>query len=112
MEKNKRLQRLSFLNGALFLLGSLNFFESEKYLFAIIIIGAALINFYIGFRPSTSFSIKNYGVNFFNFIVAVVIAWDYIQQGTNYIQYLWMFIAFMYLVVLLIFYLKKRSTTK
>ncbi len=109
--RKKRLSKFGFILGAfLFLLSGINAISEGQYVFAAIQILAAILN--IGmlfqFNNARKRQIGEMLIFLLNSIIALVIAIQYIQSGTQGIQYVWLVTALLYLVVMLI---KKRKTS-
>ena len=108
--KRKRLSKIvGALNGALFLMGAFSLFGEGKIFFGVLQLIASVFNF-IGLAR-----FGNLNVNFFfqqaillmNVIVALSVAIDYVNKGTQYIQYVWMLTALLSLGVFVLFLRRK-----
>ena len=107
--RKKRLTRVGFiLNTFLFGLGAFVFFTQEKWLFGGVLVVVALANLYALNLGENKVNYTVIGLNALNAIVAGITAYDYYLQGTKGLHLMWIFIAVLYSIVTLIFFIKNR----
>ncbi len=117
--KAKRKQRViravSISSGMIFLMGALDFMSNGKIAFGALQIVAGLLNLLSALPedrlPRWRLGLK-YGVLALNVLVAITVAIDYAQAGTQYIQYAWAIVAIISTVALIIQWRKDGKEVK
>ncbi len=108
-KKQKRQTRLGLLNGFIFLLGSFAFFGDYKIILGLITGFAGLLNIATIFKLKHKYKIiLKYAVLILNIIVALMLALDYYMNGTDYLHFVWVFVAVMSFTLLIIYFIKDR----
>lgn len=114
-KRKNRIIRISFLlNGFLFLMGGVNLMGEQKILFGLIQIIAAILNFGMLTNIKSETNKYHLSISIFivNIFVAISIAVNYIQSGTQYIQYVWFLVAFLTLGATIIQIRKHKTPSK
>lgn len=103
--KEKLKKAIFALNGCLFLLSGITACLDWKIVFGIIQIIAGLINlsFLLKRLTATQKNGLQILVYLMNIIVAITVALDYYNEGTEYIQYVWILTALISVIPLVIF---------
>jgi len=97
------------MNGLIFVLGSLVYFEESKVSFAALQIIAGIINFILLAKSRKTINkVFNIAALALNIVVAISVSVDYFLSGKTYIQYLWMLTA-LFSAIALVVYLQKRQ---
>ncbi len=94
--KRKAVIISSFLNAGIFLMGALSFIGAGKWIFGSIQLMTALLNGYVGFQTKQEkehVPLLFFILAFFNVLTALVIAFDYYREGSDYIHFVWIFVA-------------------
>ena len=110
-KRKKRFARAAFmLGGLLLLMNGIVLIGESKVVFGIIQVIASFLNFGMlrNFKNLKAKRNLEYGVFIMNIIISLLIARDYIQAGSSYIHYVWIFSAILYTVAL-VFIIRKKS---
>lgn len=105
MNKKRRILRFGFLlGGFLLLMNGVIAISQAKLIFGIIQILVSLLNFgmLFNFKSINSKQKLEDLIFIMNSLIALIIAFEYIRTGGQYIQYVWMFTSILYIVVLVI----------
>ena len=112
--RKEKLLRFTFiLNGFIFLMGGISAIGIEKLWLGAPQLLAGIFNLLmvvniLGANPKKYI---NYLIYLMNTVVAIFVCIDYIQSGTQYIQYVWMFVAVISLLAFLVIYTKENKLT-
>ena len=110
--RKEKLLRFTFiLNGFIFLMGGISAMGVGKLWLGAPQLLAGIFNLlmvvqFLGTNPKKYI---NYLIYLMNAVVAIFVCMDYIQSGTQYIQYVWMFVAVMSLFALVVSYTKENK---
>ena len=103
--RKRKISRILFiLNSFLFLISGIDLLTNNKLIFASLQIFAAMLNLsmIVEFKHKQINKKIELLVLVMNIIICIFMAFDYIQSGKSYIQYIWMFAAIMSAIALLI----------
>jgi len=99
------------LGAIMFFVNGVSDILNDRSIFGIIQLVGAALNSIMLFRLKSitvSQSIE-YIIFFVNSIVALIIAYDYIKSGADYIQYVWILTALLYILVI---FVKRRRVAR
>ena len=112
MIKKERLYKFTYIiNGLIFLVGAVQMFEENKPLFGIVQVLAGISNLFmlILLGKQKIKDLLTYLIYIFNILVAVSVSVYYFTSGKNYIQYAWILVSIMYVIVLILHTRKKAG---
>ena len=110
--KRKAVIISSFLNSLTFLMGALTFMGAGKWIFGSIQLITAILNGYVGFQTKQEkehVPLVFFILAFFNVLTALLIALDYYRAGSDYIHFVWIFVAIVSTIAFLIQEQKHRN---
>ncbi len=97
------------INAAILMIGGYQFLDEGEYIFAVILFlsGGFVL---VAIRYNSIFKDRiETTLFFFNVIVASFTSWDFFRLHKHYIQYAWLFIAIVYLILGLRNVFRKKS---
>jgi hypothetical protein len=108
--QHERLSRFSSILAIfLFAMSALSFFKAGTYLFGFIILIISFLNVIAIVFLKDKKKMVNVILNALNAVAAGIVAYDYVSQGTSYIQYVWMLTTLIFLTLSVFLVLKKEG---
>lgn len=95
------------LNSVIFFIGGIGALEEERFYFALTLFITSLINLLV--IKADDKNMANFLVMSLNALLALILTIDMFAQGKQYIQYAWMLVFILSLVVAIISYSKYRK---
>lgn len=107
MQQERIIRFSTILAALLFAMSALSFFKAGQVLFGFILLIISGLNITVLVFLNKRQRTTNIVLNFMNTIAASITAYDYIQRATDYIHYVWMLTAFMFLTLTIYLIFKK-----
>jgi hypothetical protein len=108
--QHERLSRFSSMLAIfLFAMSALSFFKAGTYLFGFIVLIISFLNVIAIVFLKDKKKTVNVILNLLNAIAAGITAYDYLRQGTSYIQYIWMLTTFIFLTLSIFLLINKEG---
>lgn len=108
--QHEQLSRFSSMLAIfLFAMSALSFFKVGTYLFGFILLIISFLNVIAIVFLKDKKKVVKVILNFLNAIASGIVTYDYMTQGTSYIQYVWMLTTLIFLTLSVFLLLKKEG---